>query len=76
MTDVDNTLRDHGVYHVSVTVAYGAFVFAANEEEAKTKALDMDFKDMRMNDDVSVDVELADVALTKAQLLDPVEEAL
>ena len=43
-------------YHVSVTVTYGAFVSAASEEAAKAKALDMDFEDMIMDDDVSVDV--------------------
>ena len=53
MNDVDNT---PGVYHVSVTVTYEAFVTATSEATAKTKALDMDFEDMIMNDDVSVDV--------------------
>ena len=50
--------EDHRIYHVSVTVAYRAFVSATSEEEAKVKALDMDLNDMKMNDDVSVDVEL------------------
>ena len=50
--------NDHRIYHVSVTVTYGVFVSATSEETAKTKALDMDFEDMRMSDDVSVDVEL------------------
>ena len=47
---------DHRIYHASVTVTYEAFVSATSEEAAKAKALDIDPKDMRMNDDVSVDV--------------------
>ena len=58
MTDYREGASDHRVYHVSVTVTYGAFVSATGEETAKIKALDMDFGDMEMSDDVSVDVEL------------------
>ena len=49
---------DHRIYHVSVTATHEAFVSATSEEAAKAKALDMDPKDMKMNDDVSVSVDV------------------
>jgi hypothetical protein len=61
---------DHRIYHVSVTVTHGAFVSAASEEAATAKALDMDLRHMRMNDDVSVDVEVWDGVYAVGRVLD------
>jgi hypothetical protein len=52
-----NTTNCHSdLYYVSVSVAYWTKIVAANEKEAEDIALGMDFAEMTMHDDVTVDV--------------------